>query len=150
MRKQKLFDCWKDAGLDQAAFGALVDQGLTILDQNIQTEVAQLCEERQLDGKFAALDEMVKAQPVSSRTGQRRVGPSAANPLDMVRDARVNVKRDERMRLQGIIAEMQKENETARTEVKIKSVRVQDAKQKLAKQQSELEQATACLGTLGL
>ena len=47
-------------------------------------------------------------------------------------------------------AELEKENGTTRAEVKMKTVRLQDAKQKLAERQQQLEQATACLGTLGM
>ena len=53
-------------------------------------------------------------------------------------------------RLKKRIAELEKENGAMRAEVKMKTVRLQDAKQKLAARQQELEQATACLGTLGM
>jgi len=49
-----------------------------------------------------------------------------------------------------LLLQIETENSEARTQVKLKSVRLQDAKQRLAEQQNNLDQATACLGTLGL
>ena len=80
----------------------------------------------------------------------RSSGDDGSTPMDAVRAARQAVKREERARLQGILAELEKENGEARTQVKLKSVRLQDAKQRLIEQQRSLDQATACLGTLGL
>jgi len=49
-----------------------------------------------------------------------------------------------------LLLQIETENSEARTQVKLKSVRLQDAKQRLAEQKNNLDQATACLGTLGL
>ena len=150
MDRDEVFACWQDAKLDRDAFDQLMTQALEQLDNNIQSEVAELCKEHALEGKFAALDALIESQPVSSHTGRRRAAPTDVNPLDVVREARVGVKQNEKQRLEGIIAELEKENSTMRAEVKMKTVRLQDAKQKLAARQQELEQATACLGTLGM
>ena len=43
MDRDEVFACWQDAKLDRDAFDQLMTQALEQLDNNIQSEVAELC-----------------------------------------------------------------------------------------------------------
>ena len=49
MDRDEVFACWQDAKLDRDGFDQLMTQALEQLDKNIQSEVADLCQEHALE-----------------------------------------------------------------------------------------------------
>ena len=116
MAKADLYACWDHTGMDKKAFDALTAQALGMLDGQIKEEVGQLCSEHKLEEKFSALDSLIAAQgpaPAEEAPSAPLAAGGTPDPMEMLHSARQQVKREEKARLQGILAEVSRQTAAA-------------------------------------
>jgi len=116
MAKADLYACWDHTGMDKKAFDALTAQALGVLDGQIKEEVDQLCSEHKLEEKFFALESLIAAQgpaPAEEAPSAPLAAGGTPDPMEMLHSARQQVKREEKARLQGILAEVSQQTAAA-------------------------------------